>query len=202
VKPGRTRAVFVTPSGASVKLRRLSRRDLPQLLIFANALVSEKKMNPDLGIVSIDRKVSYAEERKYLNRVLDGVRKEEYVSVAAFDGDRLVGNCDIMRRTPFDVRHTGVLGIVLLDGYRGMGLGEAMIRDAFEQAVLIGVWLVELQVFANNPAARHLYKKLGFKEVGMVPHKIQRGGRSIDEIQMYIDLRRSDKSTAPARIPS
>jgi RimJ/RimL family protein N-acetyltransferase len=202
VKPGRSDAVFVTPSGASIKLRRLSRRDLPQLLVFANALVSEKKMNPDLGIVSLDRKVSYADERKYLNRVLEGIHKQEYVSVAAYEGDKLVGNCDIIRRTPFDVRHTGVLGIVLLDGYRGMGLGEAMIRNAFEHALIIGIWLVELQVFANNRTARHLYKKLGFKEVGVVPQKIQRGGRSIDEIQMYVDLRRSDKSTAPARTSS
>ncbi|MDA4120803.1 MAG: GNAT family N-acetyltransferase [Thaumarchaeota archaeon] len=201
MKPARTRAVFVTPSGASIKLRRLSRRDLPQLLIFANALVSEKKVNPDLGIVSLDRKVSHADERRYLNRVLEGIRKQEFVSVAASDGDKLVGNCDIVRRTPYDVRHTGVLGIVLLDGYRGMGLGEAMMRNALEQALSLGVWLVELEVFANNRTAWHLYKKLGFREVGMVPQKIQRGGRGIDEIQMYIDLRISDKSTTQARTP-
>jgi RimJ/RimL family protein N-acetyltransferase len=100
----------------------------------------------------------------------------------------MVGNCDITGRKLKDVRHTGVLGIAIIDGYRGVGLGEQMIRAALNQATKIGIWLVELEVFANNERARQLYSKIGFKKVGTVPKKIQRNGKLIDEVVMYIHL--------------
>lgn len=115
--------------------------------------------------------------------------------MAAFSEKKLVGNCDIFRRKMKDVHHTGVLGIVILEGYRGVGLGEAMMLTALAQATKVGIWLVELQVFANNKQARALYEKLGFRMVGLVPNKIVRRGKSIDEVVMYADLRPTDKSS-------
>jgi RimJ/RimL family protein N-acetyltransferase len=64
-----------------------------------------------------------------------------------------------------------------------------MVKTALEEALRSGVWLVELQVFAINEVAIHVYEKLGFKRVGVVPGKMLRNGRLLDEIRMYLDLR-------------
>jgi RimJ/RimL family protein N-acetyltransferase len=80
--------------------------------------------------------------------------------------------------------------MVILDGYRGTGIGQMMVRTALEEALRCGVWLVELDVFAINKAAIHVYEKLGFKRVGVVPAKMLRNGRLLDEIHMYVDLRK------------
>ncbi len=175
---GRTRIV----------LRPLKRSDLPAVMRFANTLVAERQVNKDLGIVALDRRATRAREERFLSKVLAGVRKGEVVSVAAFDGKTLAGNCDVYRREPYDVRHTGVLGIAIVEGYRGKGLGEAMIRAALAEAKRLGITLVELEVFANNERAFHLYEKVGFRLVGRVPRKISRFGRRIDELKMYADL--------------
>jgi putative acetyltransferase len=190
MKAGRVYATFTARDGRRVVLRALRRTDLDGLLKFANAIVKERRTNLELGIVSLDKRVTRSDEKKFLERILLGVRRKEVVSVAAFVGERVVGNCDISRRRLTDVRHTGLFGIVILDGYRGIGIGQMMIKTALEEALRGGVWLVELEVFAINEAAIHVYEKLGFKRAGVVPGKMLRNGRLLDEIHMYVDLRK------------
>ena len=48
--------------------------------------------------------------------------------------------------------------------------------------------MVTLGVYANNPRAIHLYKKLGFKNYGTVPKAIHHKGKYVDEILMYKNL--------------
>jgi RimJ/RimL family protein N-acetyltransferase len=202
MKPGEVYSEFNRIGGEAIVLRTLRRSDLLELVRFANTLVRERRTNQDLGIVSLDRIVNRKDERKFLGRVLTGLKTDDLVSVAAFDGGRMIGNCDVLRRKPTDVHHTGVLGIVIIEGYRGIGLGEAMVRTALAQAKKIGVWLVELQVFASNTRAIQLYESVGFRRFGTIPDKILRRGRHIDEIQMYVNLTGINKSSLDARVGS
>ncbi len=158
------------------------------MLVFANTLVREKKRNSQLGIVSMDRRMTMVDEKRFLDRTLEGLSRRAFVSVAAFHEGRLVGNCDLVRRASRDEMHTGVLGIVIVEGYRGVGLGEMMVRTALARALEIGVWLIELEVFATNAPARSLYEKVGFKTAGVIPRKMLRNGKFIDAVQMYCFL--------------
>jgi ribosomal protein S18 acetylase RimI-like enzyme len=183
-------SVFKAKDGREIALRPLGWGDLDALTVFANTIARERRTNLGLGIVSLDRRMTRKDERKFLRRQVGGQRDDTLVSVAAFHGKKMVGHCDIYGRTLSDVRHTGVLGIVIIDGYRGVGLGEAMVRTALRRSSEIGVWLVELTVFASNVPAKALYEKLGFKTVGTIPMKILRRGRFTDELAMYIRLPR------------
>ena len=190
---------FRTSNGHPVTLRPLNPHDTTALLRFANALFDEKKVNRDLGLVSFDRQATMAEEREFLSEIVGGMKRKEVVSVAAFDGNRLVGHCDIRRRMREDVMHAGTLGITVLDGYRGVGLGEALMSRALLQARRMGISLVQLTVFANNTAAAGLYIKMGFRKAGTIPGKMVRDGKQLDEVIMYADLGRTDKSISRRR---
>ena len=187
MKPGQTYSEVGLANGKRILLRALKGSDLSEARRFANSLVAEREVDRDLGLL-LDRRVTLREERKWLREVVGGLRTGESVSVAAFDGRRMVGHCDVSRRKFGDVRHTGLLGIAILEGYRSMGLGRSMMLTAFGLSKAAGITLVELGVFANNPRAIRLYQKLGFKLVGRVPRKFRRPGRSIDELTMYVDL--------------
>ena len=200
MKPGHVYGEHAMGDGTAVTLRAPRKSDLDQFLKFANAIVRERRTNRELGITSLDRRVKRADEKKFLDRVMTGVRTGNVVSVCAFDDGRVVGSCDVTRRKSRDERHSGVLGIVILDGYRGKGLGQAMVSVALEEARRLGVWLVELAVFVTNARARHVYEKHGFKTVGFVPYKILRDGRFTGEVNMYVDLRRRGASAA-TRVP-
>lgn len=189
MKAGRTYAVFAAKDGRRVVLRALQRTDLDGLLKFANTIVKERRTNLELGITSLDRRLRMSDEKKFLDSILLGIRKREVVNVSAFVGEKVVGNCDILRRKSSDEKHNGLFSIVILERYRGIGIGQMMVKAALEEALRGGVWLVELRVFAINEVAIHVYEKFGFRRVGVVPGKILRKGRSLDEIYMYVDLR-------------
>jgi len=192
-------ASFRTSDGRSLLLRPFGPRDAPALLHFANAMFDEKRTNRDLGVVSFDKEPTMAEEREFLSEMIRGRERKEVVSVAAFDGIRLVGHCSIKRRMRSDVMHAGTLGIAVLDRYRGVGLGEELMREALLHARRIGISLVQLTVFGNNSVATGLYAKIGFRRAGAIPGKIVRDGRQLDEVIMYADLRAIDKSSSQPR---
>ena len=183
-----TAKTFTARDGRKIVLRPLREPDIEPLFLFASKIAREKKRNPELGIVSLDRPVTRADERKFLAKTLKGSKDGDVVSVAAFAGQALVGNCDITRRPFRDELHTGVLGIVIVEDYRGIGLGGALIREALASAKVKGIWLVELEVFSINESARRLYRRLGFKEFGVLPEKVIRGGRRIDSVYMFARL--------------
>lgn len=199
MRPPGAVAEFRTSDDRLVILRALRKTDLDAVVRFANTLVREKKTNRELGVVSFDKRLTRKDERDFLKVRVEGARKGEVVSLGAFAEAKMVGHCDVRRWKPGDLRHAGTLGIVILQGYRGVGIGERLMTEVLRQALRKGIWLVELTVFAINEKAIHLYEKVGFRKVGVVPNKFLRDGRHLDEVVMYSDLRGSDKSDSTAR---
>jgi ribosomal protein S18 acetylase RimI-like enzyme len=192
-------ARFRTKDGREVLLRPLALGDVNALVPFVNRLAKEKKMNRDLGIGSFDGRVTRKFEKGFLDSIVAAEKERLAVTMAAFAGRELVGECTLRRRERRDTRHTGVLGIVILDEYRGVGVGEKLMAEVLQRARRIGVWLVELEAMEINRGAIHLYEKLGFRRVGVVPGKILRDGRELDIVVMFADLRRTDKSSPAGR---
>ena len=130
-----------------------------------------------------------ARERRYLGNVqgfsLDEVRHFA-AAIAAGGGVQLVavaddgsvtGWCDI-RRTPFEgFRHVGTLGIGLLSAYRERGLGPRLLSRSIEAAAAAGISRIELEVFASNTRAVHVFERAGFAREGL-----KRGARLLDGV--------------------
>jgi ribosomal-protein-alanine N-acetyltransferase len=51
--------------------------------------------------------------------------------------------------------------------FRGMGIGERVLRHVIEEVKLRGARLITLEVRPSNAAALSLYRKLGFKTMGI-----------------------------------
>ncbi|HUI86759.1 MAG TPA: GNAT family N-acetyltransferase [Nitrososphaerales archaeon] len=171
-------------NGSVVTLRPLRETDLDRAWRFANSLVNEKRRNPSLGIL-MDRRISRAEEKKFLDGLLDGMRKRLVVDVAAEADGMIVGNCEVRRSRAGDVRHVGRFGIAILPEYRGIGLGRAMIETLLDRAEKAGIRLVTLEAFATNGRALRLYRSAGFKEYGRLPGAIRRGSEFGDLVHMF-----------------
>lgn len=184
MKPGHTYGSFGLSDGRKVLLRAMSGGDLAESVRFVNALVRERSADPNFGIL-LDTRVTRREERKWLVRTLNGIREGNVISVAAFHGVRLVGNCDLHRERFKDLRHCGEFGIAILKGYRSAGLGTRMLEVLLDESRKAGITLVELRVLSVNRRAIGLYRSLGFRKAGSVPGKIVREGRRIDEVRMY-----------------
>lgn len=79
----------------------------------------------------------------------------------------VVGVCRLLGGSLARTRHVASLDLFVSQDLRGQGLGrrllEALIREAEADRVL---QRLELNVFADNDSAVHLYRALGFSEEG------------------------------------
>lgn len=85
-------------------------------------------------------------------------------SVLAFDGDQPVGlvNC-IEGFSTFACRPlVNVHDVVVLAGYRGQRVGEAMLSVVEQLARLRGACKLTLEVLSGNHSAVRLYERIGF----------------------------------------
>ena len=111
--------------------------------------------------------------------------------ILAFKDGKIIGNCGIefMRNTK--AKHRGNIGITISKEYWNKGLGTILFEEMLEIArKRPGTEQIELGVISSNERALHLYKKFGFKEVGLRPRALKlKDGSYLDEIKMvkYLD---------------
>jgi phosphinothricin acetyltransferase len=81
---------------------------------------------------------------------------------------------------------------------RGSGVGSALLREAIAEAQRLGYHKLVLAGFPFNDAGLALYRKLGFREVGVYREQGVLDGRWVDTIVMELLL---DRDPPPAEQP-
>ena len=178
MKPGRIIRTFAAKDGRQVVLRTPSWNDLDDLLELINSLVEER------ADIIVDQKLTREEETDWLSERLARLEKDEDLYLVAEVNGRVIGSSELAGKTSGHDRHLGRIGIILKEGFRDLGIGTEMMKTLVEQARARGLKIVTLGAYATNERAHHVYRKIGFKEVGRIPMKFFREGRYIDEIVM------------------
>ena len=147
--------------------------------------------NPDLGLIFYWVKPDYPNEIGWFSNLYQAVIRGEAICLVAEEDGHVVGICDVHSKRPgSEVAHIGMLGIAIIKGYRGKGIGKALLQGMFK-ACKGHFEILTLEVFSNNTKAYELYRKVGFRENGKLDKSIKRNGRYYSEIKMYIDLTES-----------
>jgi ribosomal protein S18 acetylase RimI-like enzyme len=141
-----------------------------------------------------------ARERKYLaflvgptiemsrSFVQENIKENWPHVVATIKDEKVVGWCDISSVHRQVAEHVGSLGIGVLEEYRGIGIGEALMLAALQRAKDKGLTRVQLTVRENNIRAIELYKKLAFVEEGLHKNAIRIDGQYENYISMALLL--------------
>ncbi|MGB9732981.1 MAG: GNAT family N-acetyltransferase [Candidatus Micrarchaeia archaeon] len=181
MEPGEIIEEFVAKDGRKFTLRAPEISDTKGYLSFINALVEED------APIMLNLKQDYMSEVAYVeSKIRNMLNGSEIPVVATFEG-RIAGDASILRKNGRE-RDNGVLGIAIAKDFRNIGLGGKMISLLLEIAKKNRMRMVELAVYANNPGAIHLYKKLGFAEIGKLPKAGLFGSNYVDEILMVKEL--------------
>ncbi len=102
-------------------------------------------------------------------------------SVVAVGGSRIVG----MLHVEVSRHGFGDLGMLVDRGWRGRGVGSALVQAAIDWARGQGLHKLCLEVFAHNTAAIALYRKSGFAEEGRRVRQYRRASGEVwDSIVM------------------
>jgi RimJ/RimL family protein N-acetyltransferase len=136
-----------------------------------------------------------ARERKYfgmvvappLEKLREGIAKRTGSSmpqIMAVAGERVVGHADLTAQERDGFRHNALVGMGLLQEYRGRGLGVRLLQQLVEGGRRAGLQRLELAVYASNTAAIALYEKSGFVREGLQKKARWLDGRYDDVILM------------------
>jgi len=101
---------------------------------------------------------------------------------------KLVGSLTMTRYGDVEKsKHVRVLGMLVVEGYREMGIGTKLMDYALRWArAKKGVEKVTLGVFSKNLRALRLYEKFGFKVEGVRKRHYYIAGEPEDEIDMAL----------------
>jgi len=106
-------------------------------------------------------------------------------SVVAVADGRIVG----MLHVEVSRHGFGEIGMLVDRGWRGRGIGSALVQAAVDRARGEGLHKLSLEVFAHNTAAIALYRKSGFTEEGRRRQQYRRAsGELWDSIMMGLAL--------------
>ncbi|MFX0103950.1 MAG: GNAT family N-acetyltransferase [Candidatus Hodarchaeota archaeon] len=99
----------------------------------------------------------------------------------------IIGQCEISNSEWDAAAHVGTLGIIVRKRYRDLTIGRNLIDFAIrESKKLNNKEKILLSSFSTNERAIHLFKKLGFKVVGVRKKQFFMDLEYIDEIMMEL----------------
>jgi RimJ/RimL family protein N-acetyltransferase len=189
LKSGHFYERFTLASGKIVTLRVLRWEDLDGLLSFINSLVKEKQGDSRSGLYAgFDRKVTREEEAEWLAQSLVEIEGGEVIDTIAEIGGKVIANGEVTRGKYKDTRHHGHMGLTMVNEYRGQGIGRRIIETLVRESRRAGLWTLDVEFLAENETARRAYEKAGFKQAGIIPHKVFRSGKYFDGLIMSREL--------------
>ncbi|MFN2503057.1 MAG: N-acetyltransferase family protein [Acidimicrobiales bacterium] len=158
--------------GGAVSVRPAAADDVEAMLDVLERVVDEGRwVGTEPPLDRVDRR----------DRFMAAIESEAAVHLVAVVDGQVVGELG-MERAPYGVAH---LGMCVDPGWRGRGVGGALVAEAIAAAPRLGAHKLALQVWPHNSVARRLYRRYGFAEEGRIRrHYRRRNGELWDAVVM------------------
>jgi RimJ/RimL family protein N-acetyltransferase len=163
--------------GRPMRVRDARPRDARRLALLLDAVAAEPR-------VTLILRPGEAKPRDWRRRVADALSSSRGLFLVAESGDDLVGNLGLWPDGHPASSHVGWLGMSVADGYRGVGVGGALLEEALAWAHTAGYRRVVLGVFPGNEPAIGFYERHGFVREGLRRAQYRRGDAYHDEVLM------------------
>ena len=162
-------------------------KSAPEICVALSEILIETVANG--GSVSFMHPLSLEAANEFWRTSLASADRGERVILGAFDGDRLIGTVTLLPDLPPNQPHRAEIAKVLVHSRaRRRGIGEALMRAAEGAALALGRDLLVLDTDEAG-AARRLYNRLGWTEVGTIPrYALMPDGRDCGSTFFYKQL--------------
>jgi len=174
---------FVAKDGSEFILREPKIGDAESCLDYINELVREG------APIIINKISSLKEERKWLKRQIEDIKKKLNVTLVAEKNGEIVSICQLWRRA-YRMSHVADFGIGVKRKYRRMGIAEAISREVLRRAKEKDIKIVRSWVFEDNGPSMALHRKLGFVQDAILEDEIKDGRNYKDAFLMSLYLKK------------
>ena len=165
-------------SFAMIKVRRYNNSDAAEAMEIWNSVVREGIAFPQL-----EELTEYTADEFFSSQSYSGIAVDEntgeVVGLYILHPNN-VGRCGHICNTSYAVR----------EGKRGLHIGEQLVKDSLRVGAEQGFRILQFNaVVASNVHALHLYKRLGFHQLGVIPRGfLMKDGHYEDIVLHYIEL--------------
>lgn len=140
------------------KVRAYQEEDLPALIAIWNTVVAAGNAFPQEEPLNAEHGAAFFAAQSLTAVAVD---ETEHAVVGLYIlHPNYAGRCGHICNASYAVR----------SDYRGRGVGEALVRHSLVQGMACGFRILQFNaVVRSNAAALHLYQKLGFTPLGVIP---------------------------------
>ena len=167
---------MTAPPSPSVTVRPATLADVDAVVAMLAEVAGEGRWIATEAPVDVDRR---------RRRMVEDIEREDAVVLVAEVAGERVGELGL------HLAGYGVadLGMAVAAGWRGRGIGSALLAEAIDRARKAGAHKIALQVWPHNSAAIALYERFGFQREGyLTRHYRRRSGELWDAIIMGLRL--------------
>ena len=162
-----------------VTIREYRSQDMEEAMNVWNEVIREGIAFPQLEELTGQTADEFFREQSYTGIAEDG-ETGEVVGLYILHPNN-VGRCGHICNTSYAVK----------SGKRGLHIGEMLVKDSLSVGARLGFRILQFNaVVASNIHALHLYKRLGFTQLGRIPQGfLMKDGHYEDIILQYIVLK-------------
>ena len=115
---------------------------------------------------------------------------QSYCGVAVDEKNSIVGLYILHRNNVGRCGHICNASYAVSSAYRGQHIGEKLVKDCIQKAKTIGFRILQFNaVVETNIHARHLYERIGFIQLGVIPKGFRmKDGHYENICPYYIEL--------------
>ena len=115
---------------------------------------------------------------------------QSYCGVAVDESNRVLGLYILHPNNIGRYGHICNASYAVSSSCRGQHIGEKLVLDCIKQAKKIGFGILQFNaVVETNTHARHLYERIGFRQLGVIPHGFRmKDGHYENICPYYIEL--------------
>ena len=161
-----------------INIRQYEKNDCQPAMEIWNSVVREGIAFPQLEELTIEEADAFFCSQSYTGVAVDDETGEVLGLYILHPNN--VGRCGHIGNTSYAVK----------EGFRGLHIGEKLVKDSLLKGAQCGFRLLQFNaVVASNIHALHLYKRLGFTQLGRIPQGfLMKDGHYEDIILFYIKL--------------
>ncbi len=158
-----------------MKIRAYRAEDIPEMNRIWNQVVEEGRAFPQEELLNLETGKEFFAGQTYC-----GLAEEEGRIFGLYIlHPNNVGRCGHICNASYAVSAEA----------RGKGVGEKLVRDCLEKGKEHGFAVLQFNaVVASNSAARHLYEKIGFQQLGVIPKGFRMKDGQYEDICPYYIL--------------
>lgn len=156
----------------NTKIRQYNLKDVEQMLPIWNFVVGEANAFPQM-------------EPLTLQKAADFFAEQSFTGVAENDGE-IVGLYILHPNNIGRCGHIANASYAVKNGMRGQHIGEQLVRHSLLTGKELHFRILQFNaVVASNASAIHLYEKIGFQRIGMVPEGYFTSSGTYEDIILY-----------------